>query len=488
MSKLKISHKAVRAELARRELWEYCRLTDPKNYDAEIRGFLVTLCNTLDDFLSDRLLKPDGTPYMKLMLNLPPRHLKTYTLINAITWWLGHNPEKQVISMSYNETLAHRFSRGIRDKIGTESASQDRLYFQDVFEHRLKKGDSGQQMWALEGSHHTYLGSSLLATVTGIGCHLGVIDDPIKNDIEAYNDLFLEDLFFHYNNTFLSRLEEGAKQIINSTRWSVNDPCGKLLEIEPEDWYVLKMPAVQDYDMEKMLCPDILSFPSFLDKTRKGKMSDEIVAANYQQEPVEVKGRLYRPFQTFTELPQGQVRSYTDTADLGEDYLCHINYVEHEKQAYVVDVIYSKAAMEITEPQVCMSLLSCGVDDALFESNNGGRGFARAVVKLMKEKDSGRCSCRWFHQGKNKPARILSWSNWVSHNVFFPVGWEERWPVFAEDVINYRREGRNLHDDGPDVLTGIGETINKEIGRTSGLGGGNTRKVYGRMNRVNGRA
>ena len=75
-------------------------------------------------------------------------------------------------------------------------------------------------------------------------------------------------------------------------------------------------------------------------------MGEDIASANYQQEPIDLKGRLYTSFKTYSgELPQfKEIRNYTDTADTGEDYLCSINYgVTFAGEAYVLDVLYQGA-------------------------------------------------------------------------------------------------------------------------------------------------
>lgn len=61
---------------------------------------------------------------------------------------------------------------------------------------------------------------------------MGIIDDPIKNDQEAFNDRVLDEQWSWYTDTFLSRIEEGGMQIIVMTRWSTKDLCGRLLASE----------------------------------------------------------------------------------------------------------------------------------------------------------------------------------------------------------------------------------------------------------------
>ena len=136
----------------------------------------------------------------------------------------------------------------------------------------------------------------------------------------------------------------------------------------------------------------------------------------------------------------------------------------YNAEYYVLDVIYTKDAMEITEPAVAEMLTVNNVGCAVIESNNGGRGFARNVERECKERGNRHTNIRWFHQSKNKIARILSNSTSVMNNVYFPVNWEDRFPEFSRDIKKYQREGKNKHDDAPDATTGVAERFNRKVG------------------------
>ena len=85
----------------------------------------------------------------------------------------------------------------------------------------------------------------------------------------------------------------------------------------------------------------------------------DIAAANYQHDPIDLKGRRYTSFKTYSgELPQfKEIRNYTDTADTGDDYLCSIDYgVTFANEAYILDVLYTKEPMEVTEPAAARML------------------------------------------------------------------------------------------------------------------------------------
>ena len=121
---------------------------------------------------------------------------------------------------------------------------------------------------------------------------------------------------------------------------------------------------------------------------------------------------------------------------------------------YLTDALYTPEPMEATEPQAAAMLRRADVREALFESNNGGRGFARAVGRLVPE-----VRIAWTHQSRNKEARILSNSATVQRLARWPRGWEARWPELARDLLGYRRLYRaNRRHDAPDALTGVVET------------------------------
>ena len=213
-----------------------------------------------------------------------------------------------------------------------------------------------------------------------------------------------------------------------------------------------------------MLCPEILSYASYMDKI--SAMGEDIASANYNQEPIDLKGQLYTSFKTYDDVPRdttgkplfSSVRNYTDTADEGSDYLCSITYGVYNKEAYILDVIYTQKPMEDTEPMVAKALFEYGVNRAKIESNNGGRGFARSVNSILKQEyKSNKTKVRWFHQSENKIARILSNSTWVMNHIYYPKNWKDRWPDYYKAMYKYQREGNNAHDDAPDATTGVAE-------------------------------
>lgn len=444
----------ARMELARREFWEYCKFTSPDFYTEE-RHFLKDLAERLQWFIEE------ATEQI-MVVNLPPRHGKSRTATKFVQWLFGkYGITKKVMTGSYNETLSGTFAKQVRDTIAAKKTLGVTVY-SDIFPNTaIKYGEAAASKWALEGSQEAnYLATSPTGTATGFGCNVMIIDDVIKNAAEAYNENNLKNLQSWFTDTMLSRTENGFKLIIIMTRWGSEDLAGFILD-NYDNVIHINYKAVQDDG--SMLCPEILSKEDFVLKTKN--MNKDIVAANYQQEPIDVKGRLYTNIKTYSEIPKDTagnplfkyILNYTDTADEGSDFLCSICYGMYEDSYYILDVYYTKDAMEITEPEVAKMLTKNNVGCAIIESNNGGRGFARNVERECREMGNKHTTIKWFHQSMNKIARILSNSTSVMNNVYFPVNWQDRFPEFASAINKYQREGKNAHDDAPDALTGVYE-------------------------------
>lgn len=450
---------------ARLHFYTFCKVLEPKQYTAD-KQYLKDLCNVLQDFVEGKLVRDDGHVYKNIIINLPPRFFKTRTFILLCQWVLGRSLKNRFITTSYNDKIAKSFSRFTRDGIQRKKNFSYEITYSDIFpKTRIKRGDASLERWALEGEHFNYLGAGKGGTITGIGCTHGAIDDLIKNAYEAMHDEMNEDNYSWFTDTFLSRLEEGALLIIINSRWSVNDLTGKILDSPAgKDYYVFNMPAMKPDGT--MLCESVMSRERFL--KLKGAMDPQIFNANYLGNPFDVQGRLYSRFKTYKDIPRNQygtplfekIFAYTDTADEGPDYLCVIIVGIYKGQAWILDVYYTDAPMEVTEIETAKRLFKHKVKEAKFESNNGGRGFARAVEKQLIEVHKSRYTeVLWFHQQKNKMARILSMASYVMNNIFFPEDWKQLYPEFYEHITTFQRKAKNKLDDAPDTLTGIAEEI-----------------------------
>lgn len=428
-------------ELARRSFWEYCKLKAPDFYK-ESRSYLKEFCNQLQDFLIvDKKV---------LVVNMPPRHGKSRTLTLFVQWCLGRNIHYKIMTGSYNEILSGTFAKAVRDAI-----QEDDGIFSKVFPTvKVKYGEASMKKWSLDGNEEAnYLATSPKGTATGFGCLLMIIDDLIKTAEEAYNEELLEKHQTWFTDTMLQRTETGFKIIVVMTRWSTNDLAGFILDKYKDSVIHINYRAVQEDG--SMLCDEVLTKEDYIFKIKE--MNKEIAEANYNQICVDEQGRLYKNLKTYDVSPGfGTLYAYVDTADTGDDYLCAVVYGLLNKEPYIIDVLFTDKGMETTEEECANLFYRNNVNLAYIESNNGGRGFARNVQRILKEKyRTNRTVIKPFTQSANKQSRILSSSYWVMEHIYFPFNWGDRWGEFYKHITRYQKKGKNAHDDGADVLAGI---------------------------------
>ncbi len=414
----------------------------------------------------------------RLIVTMPPQHGKSVaasTLLSA--YILGLNPDLRLAIASYSALLASKFNRRVQRIIDSseygEIFSKTRIkplgrqsqYIRTADEFEVIDCEGGLLSVGREGS------------LTGNRVDCFILDDLYKDAMEANSPLIRENCWEWYSSVVRTRMHNASQELIVFTRWHEEDligtlrglePCIKLREwadverVPPGGWLHLNFEAIKtgeptEIDPRKAgeaLWPERQSVELLESKRRLDPVRFE---AMYQGRPSSRGGLLYGDgFAEWDSLPDHIVRraNYTDTADMGDDYLCSVSYaVDSDGVVYILDVVYSREPMEITERLVADMLQRSEVRSALIESNNGGRGFARAVQRLVP-----RVKIDWFHQSANKQARIISHSATVVHNIRFPRGWAQRWPEMYAHLMGYKRDfNSNRWHDAADVLTGIVE-------------------------------
>lgn len=411
----------------------------------------------------------------RLIINIAPRFGKTELAVkNFIAYGLAINPRSRFIHLSYSDGLVRSNSAGVQEICRAEK-------FKQLFSGTTPTSRNTSS-WYNESGGGLYAVSSA-GQVTGFGAGLVdeefnstlneveqkninsdfggaiIIDDPIKPD-DALSPVIREKVNQKFDTTIRNRVNSrNTPIIIIMQRLHENDLCGYLLSNEPDKWEVLSLPAIQIENGERKALWDFkLSLPE-LDELNR--VNPYVFETQYMQNPKPLHGLMYENgFKTYyiTPFERGQhIKNYTDTADIGSDYLCSITYIETPTANYVLDIIYTQKPMEYTEIAVANALNRYSVETAYIESNNGGRGFARNVERNLRENGNNKTYIKWFVQGKNKQSRIFTHSADVQNLVYFPEGWEKMFPEFARDIKNFMKTGTNAHDDAPDALTGTVE-------------------------------
>lgn len=164
----------------------------------------------------------------RLMINVPPRTLKTQIASIAFpAWCMGKDNNKQFMNISYASGIAEDNSRDCRNMYISKAY---RLCFPRAA--AILKDQDTKKYWKNEDWGHYYASGST-GTITGKGCDIMVIDDPLKPD-EATSETVRPRVNNNYHDTLKSRLnnkKDGAIVIIMQ-RLHNDDLCGHLLEKE----------------------------------------------------------------------------------------------------------------------------------------------------------------------------------------------------------------------------------------------------------------
>lgn len=424
----------------------------------------------LDDFAKGKI--------KKLAVFMPPQHGKSEGSTRRLpAYALGLDPNKKIAIVSYSDTKAKKFGRECQRIIDSKEYNQ--IFPETLLGLSHVADVSGT--WTRTANEAEIVDHSGSLKAVGVGGPLTgepvdmlIMDDLYKDAKSAWSSTIRESVSDWYDTVADTRLHNGSQQLIVFTRWHENDLAGRLLKIQgefdqdtnPDGWVVIKFPAIKigapsEWDPREegeALWPERHSLH---DLQIKRKKNPHVFESLYQQDPKPAEGLMYDSgFRTYDVIPYDRKmirKNYTDTADTGEDYLCSINYVETSMFYYVTDVLFTQKPMEYTEPMTAKMLSRGETDQALIESNNGGRGFARNVEKQCRIIGNRKTKIKWFHQKDNKEIRIFSHSAEVQNLILFPTDWSTRWPEFYNAVTGYMKTGHNEHDDAPDALTGIVE-------------------------------
>ena len=412
----------------------------------------------------------------KLMITMPPQHGKSEGVTRRLpAFVLGQDPDKRIAIVSYNATKARKFNRELQ-----RIMDDDRYY--ELFPQTLLAGQASYQEQGKRSRNYArnadeceivgYQGSfktiGVGGSLTGEPVDMLIMDDLYKDAASAWSPVIRQNVADWYDTVASTRLHNDSQQLMVFTRWHMEDLAGRLLEQEgvydpidnPQGWMLISFPAIQNKPPSELdpraegepLWPERHSLSKLLEIKER---TPTVFESMYQQNPQPSQGLMYEEFTCYTELPyRSQSVAYIDAADSGADYLCALFYKEAEEGNYIIDVLYTKEPMEVTETTLTYMLQQHQVERCHIESNNGGGLFVSNLQQ--RAYDMGNRLTRFypFHQGQNKAARIFAASASVQKLIKMPLDWKKRFPKFARDLTGYLRVGTNAHDDAPDALTG----------------------------------
>lgn len=339
------------AELARRNMLDFVQYVKP-NYRANWHHEL--LCSYIDRFISGDI--------QRLAVFLPPQHGKSEIVSRCLpAFCLGKNPTAKIVGAAYSAHLANSFNRDAQRIIESD-------LYRHVFPDTRISGQTRDSeivgRWKRTSDEVEVIGHGGFFKTVGVGGSLtgtpadfAIIDDPVKDAVEAMSPTYQERNWNWYTDVLSTRLHNDSRVLITQTRWDVNDLSGKILkqmEDGGEKWEVLLLPAVMTAnghpddprEIGEALWPEKHNIEKLLNMRKKSIRTFE---ALYQQnpKPVQAGGEFWKGFNpekhtgNFPYIPGEPIHISLDN-NVNPYVTCSVWQLQNKKRVTQVHEIASK--------------------------------------------------------------------------------------------------------------------------------------------------
>lgn len=387
-------------------------------------------------------------PYDILVLSTPPQHGKSMTVTETLpSWYVGKYPDRRCIVAGYNDDFAGKFGR--RNKAKLEE------YGAPIFGIRLSKSsDRDVEIAEHSGSIIT---RGIMSGITGNSGDLIIIDDPIKNRLEADSATYRKRLWEEWENSILTRTQAGTKIVIVQTRWHEDDLAGRVARTE-KNVTLLNIPVeamendVLGREVGEALCPEIGKgnkwLYEFKERYKDGKRAWN---ALYMGMPTSEEGNIFkREWWNYydilpTKLPfVGISIDATFKGNDDSDYVAIEVWGKNGADWYLIDMI--KRKMDFPETLKAVRVMSEKYPERhslLIEDKANGP----AIIAMLRHEIAGIIP---ITPKESKVARANAVSGIVeSGNVHLP-----RYADFTSDFVEECASFPNgVHDDAVDAFT-----------------------------------
>ena len=401
----------------------------------------------------------------RLIVTLPPRAGKSELISRKFpAWFLGRNPRKSVIFGTYNDEFATEFGSEVRFLMRSS-------YYQQVFPGiNFRKGEQAAGRQKLQQGGSLYF-AGRGTSIVGRGGDLIILDDLIKDAVEANSETIRAQTWDWFNKVITTRFADAdARVVIVMTRWHEDDLVGRLTdpenrcfnELEAQAWKIINIPAIAKEDdplgreVGELLWPE--RFPMAMLESQKRRDPRGFYAL-YQQSPVIEDGDLFRrEFFRYikTEHRPENLRMYcaSDHAVSADgDYTVILTAgVDKDDNIWIVDVWRRRAnAMDVVEQMIRTARQYKPV---LWWAEKGH--ISKALGPFLRKRMAETTTYFAVHEqtpSKDKATRSTSIRGRLEQGkVIFPM--HSPWLVdFESELLKFPY---STHDDQVDALAYIG--------------------------------
>ena len=254
--------------------------------------------------ISNKLKDLEEGKIKRLMVFLPPRSSKSGLCSKLIpAWYIGRNPEHEILTVSHSDQLSSDFGRSVRDVVNSEDFGK---IFRGV---QLRSDVRAAGKWKTNQGG-TYYAAGVRSQIAGRGAHIAILDDVMSEE-DSYSEAGRRHIKEWYPAGLRTRIMPNGAIVIINTRYHYDDLCGWLLkqkedmsEYETTPWEVIKIPAWLDEDAAELL--DLPLGGSYFPEWKPANIlqmdENEIKASNgarywnslYMQDPTPEEGGLIK--------------------------------------------------------------------------------------------------------------------------------------------------------------------------------------------------
>ena len=349
------------------------------------------------DMIAYKLAQVEKGEITRLIINMPPRYLKSIS-VNAAwpAWLMGQDPTKRIMVASYSQALSNKHSQDCRLVLNSK-------WYKDLFPWtRIAKGENQKSKFVTTKRGFRF-STSTGGTATGEGGDILIIDDP-QNPTKINSKKYREKTIEWFEQTFISRLnnKKTGAIVIVMQRLHDEDLCGYLLKNKPKQWELLKIPA--SYDKEtiyKGYYNLVVETGAVLHEERedlqalnklKLELGEYNFAAQYNQDPVPNTGSMIKKAWLQYFSPQdkcsfSQIIQSWDTAIKAKDehdYTVGITLGVNDYGYYILDLY--RAKLEFPELIIAVkdSISKWKPQSILVEDKSSGQSLIQTLKNEIK--------------------------------------------------------------------------------------------------------
>lgn len=427
------------------------------------------------DLIGEYLKEVHKGNIKRLIVNMPPRNLKSISISVAFpAWILGHNPAARIIVASYSDTLSIKHSTDCRRVVTSK-------WFQQVFpDFKIHPTQNEKHKFATTQNGYRFA-TSIGGALTGEGGDYLIIDDP-HNPSQVMSKKYRKNVLDWFSNTFSSRLNNKKKgvMIVVMQRLHPEDLTGHLLEKTGKSWTHLSLPAIAEKNK-------IISIGNFTKNRKRGEllnpnregqkeietvkkeMGSYVFSAQYQQNPVLQTASMLKPHWIRRFNPDKMTKKYEkivlsfDTAIKAgvqnDPTVCTV-WGELRKNYYMLYVFREWLEYPDLKKQSLRLIEEWNPNSVLIEDKSSGQSLVQDLKRETKYPIIP------VKVSKDKVTRFAAVSAMIeAGRVFLPD--EAPWLADFENELYAFPHGK--HDDQVDSLTQFLDWSKKRAGMNRGV-------------------